>query len=46
MKQYEEEMLDHMLTVGTAPGGGNRSHLAEALSHSGKDIGKLVHRPG
>ena len=31
-------MLEHMLSVGTAPGGGNRSHLTEALSHIDKEI--------
>ena len=45
MRQYEDEMLEHMLDAGTAPGGGNRSHLVDALSHMDKEMRQLVHRP-
>ena len=41
VEQYEDEMLTHMLAVGAAPGGGNRSHMADALSCAGKELRQL-----
>ena len=41
MEQYTDNMLEHMLAVGTAPGGDNRSHMAAVFSHVGKDIQRL-----
>ena len=41
VEQYEDEMLSHMLAVGTAPGGGNRSHMADVLSCVDKELRQL-----
>ena len=37
LEQYSEHMLEHMLAVGSAPGCGNRPHMADVLSHVDKD---------
>ena len=44
MEQYTDDMSEHMVSVGTAPGGGNRSHMAGALSHVDKEICRLPFR--
>ena len=40
MVQYTENMLGDMLAVGTAPGAGNRSHIADILSAVDKEVSR------
>ena len=39
--QYTDHMLGNMLAVGTAPGAGNRSHIADILSAVDKEVSRL-----
>ena len=38
LEQYSEHMIERMMAVGSAPGGGNRSHMADVLPHVDMDI--------
>ena len=38
MGKYNDDMLRYMLAVGSAPGAGNRSHIAGVLTGVDKEI--------
>ena len=38
IEQYNDDMLKYMLAVGSAPGAGNRSHIADVLTGVDKEI--------
>ena len=42
LEQYEDEELSHMISVGSAPSGGNRSLVSELLSYVDREIKKRV----
>ena len=41
IEQYNDERLTHMLAVGTAPGAGNRSHIADVLACVDNEIRRV-----
>ena len=42
MEQYSEDMIAHMLAVGSSPGAGNRSHISDALSEVCKGANRIT----